>query len=319
MQTLTDLFDQLQQGLYEHALQPLMFALGLGNLLEDGYVATAWLLAGVVEIVVLLTLFSALERWRPVEAVKDRAAVRTDVLYTLIHRLGLFRVLLFFTIDPVRDAAVGWARVQGLPSFQLDQAWPGVTDVAVVSFLLYLVVFDFADYWLHRGQHRFEWWWQLHALHHSQRQMTVWSDNRNHLLDDLLRDTVMVGVALFIGIAPGQFILVVACTRLLESLSHANVRLSFGPLERWLVSPRFHRLHHGIGIGHESNGKGTLGGHNFAVLFPVWDRLFGTACFDDRYEPTGIRDQLPEEGGRDYGRGFVSQQWLGLKRLFVRA
>ena len=41
----------------------------------------------------------------------------------------------------------------GLPSFQLDALWPGVSDVALVSFLLYLLVFDFVGYWLHRAQH----------------------------------------------------------------------------------------------------------------------------------------------------------------------
>ena len=75
------------------------------------------------------------------------------------------------------------------------------------------------------------------------------------------------------------------------------------------------RLHHSIGLGHESEGQGTLGGHNFGVLMPVWDLLFGTANFEHRYDPTGIRDQLPEAGGRDYGRGFWQQQWLGLLRL----
>jgi sterol desaturase/sphingolipid hydroxylase (fatty acid hydroxylase superfamily) len=188
-----------------------------------------------------------------------------------------------------------------------------VTDVAWVSFLLYLLLFDFVDYVLHRAQHGARWWWQLHALHHSQRQMTMWSDNRNHLLDDVIRDSLFVLVALLVGIPPGQFIAVVAVTQLIESLSHANVRMSFGPvLGRLFVSPRFHRLHHSIGVGHESQGPGTLGGHNFAVLFPIWDILFRSARFDDRYEPTGIRDQLE---GRDYGRGFWSQQWLGLKRL----
>ena len=66
------------------------------------------------------------------------------------------------------------------------------------------------------------------------------------------------------------------------------------------------------------HGAGTLGGHNFSVLFPVWDVLFGTARFGGRFEPTGLRDQLPEAGGRDYGRGFWAQQWLGLKRLVGR-
>ena len=72
-------------------------------------------------------------------------------------------------------------------------------------------------------------------------------------------------------------------------------------------------------IASKSAGPGTLGGRNFAVLFPVWDVLFRTADFNLRYDPTGIRDQLPEEGGRDYGRGFWAQQWLGLKRLMGRA
>jgi sterol desaturase/sphingolipid hydroxylase (fatty acid hydroxylase superfamily) len=311
---MSEWFGNAQQWLFEQAVQPAMFALGLGNLLEDGYRATGWLLVGLLQIAVMLTLFKALERWRPVEAVTDRAAVRVDVLYTLIHRLGLFRVALFFTLDPLWDGLVGDLRVWGLPTWSLDDLWPGVTDVGWVSFLLYLLLFDAVDYALHRAQHRFGWWWQLHALHHSQRQMTLWSDNRNHLLDDVLRDSLFVLVALLVGIPPAQFVAVVAVTQLVESLSHANVRLSFGRVgERLLVSPRFHRQHHAIGMGHESAGPGSLGGCNFAVLFPLWDLLFRSARFDGRFEPTGIRDQL---AGRDYGRGFWAQQGLGLRRLF---
>jgi len=272
---------------------------------------------GLLQIAVMLVVIGALERWRPVEPVTDRAAVRVDVLYTLIHRLGLFRVALFLTVDPLWDTLIGQLRVAGLPAWSIDQVWPGVSDLALVSFVIYLVLFDGVNYALHRAQHRFNWWWQLHALHHSQRQMTMWSDNRNHLLDDVLRDSAFVGVGLLVGIAPGQFVAVVALGQLMESLSHANVRLSFGPvLGRLLVSPRFHRLHHAVGLGHESAGAGTLGGTNLAVLFPVWDMLFGTARFDDRYEPTGIRDQVQ---GRDYGRGFWAQQRLGLARLLGRA
>jgi sterol desaturase/sphingolipid hydroxylase (fatty acid hydroxylase superfamily) len=314
MDSITELPGQLQQALFEHAVQPAMFALGLGNLLEDGYRATGWLLVGLAQLAVMLTVFVALERWRPVEPVTDRAAVRVDVLYTLLHRLGLFRVLLFFTLDPLWNELAAALRLGGWAGWSLDAIWPGVTDIGWVSFLLYLLLFDLLDYAIHRAQHGVGWWWQLHALHHSQRQMTLWSDNRNHLLDDVLRDSLFVLVALLVGVAPAQFVAIVAITQLLESLSHANVRLSFGPVfGRVLVSPRFHRLHHTIGVGHESHGAGSLGGHNYAVLFPVWDLLFGSARFDDRYEPTGIRDQLQ---GRDYGRGFWAQQWLGLRRLF---
>ena len=121
--------------------------------------------------------------------------MRVDIVYTLIHRLGLFRVALFFTVDPLWDLAVGKLHVLGVPSFALDALWPGVSDEPWVGCVLYLVLFDFADYVLHRAQHRFDWWWQLHALHHSQRQMTMWTDNRNHLLDDLVRDSAFVLLA----------------------------------------------------------------------------------------------------------------------------
>ena len=318
MDWFTDIFSAVQQWLFEAAVQPALFALGMGNLLEDGYEATAWFMVGLIQIIILLALIGPLQRWRPVEPVTDRATIRTDILYTLIHRLGLFRIALFFTLDPWFDEALGALRTAGYGTFHLDQLWPGVSDNALVSLLIYLVVFDFVGYWTHRGQHQLAWWWRLHSLHHAQRQMTMWSDNRNHLLDDILGDTLVVLVAQLIGVAPGQFIAIVAFTQLSESFQHANLRLWFGSLgERLWVSPRFHRLHHSIGIGHESAGKGTLGGYNFGVLLPWWDMLFGTVNFEQRYDPTGVRDQV--EQNRDYGRGFWSQQWIGLRRLFGRS
>lgn len=324
IEALTELLGHAQQALFETAVQPLLFALGEGALLEDAFDATGWFIVGLLQIAVMLAIFLPLERWRPVEPVTDRAAVRVDIIYTLVHRLGLFRLLLFFAVDPLADLLAHQLALAGIGAWQLDDWiapwWPGVTDTALAAFVAYLLVLDLADYWIHRAQHQFNWWWALHALHHSQRQMTLWSDNRNHLLDDLIRDGLLVLVAQAIGVPPGQFIAVVAVGQLLESLSHANLRTGFGVVVgRLLVSPRFHRLHHSIGLGHESHGPGTLGGHNFAVLFPVWDILFRTANYEDRYDPTGIRDQLPEAGGRDYGRGFWVQQWLGLRRMLERA
>lgn len=314
MDVLTDWFSLAQQWLFEAVVQPVMFFIGAGSRLEEGFAGTGWLLVGLLQLVVMLLIITPLQWWRPVEKIADRATVRTDMVYTLIHRLGLFRLVMFFALDPLFDALVVQLRSAGLSTFQLDDVWPGITDLPWVSLIIYLVVFDAVNYAIHRGQHQFEWWWRLHSLHHAQRQMTLWSDNRNHLLDDVLRDLIWVLVAQLIGIAPGQFVAVVAFTQLSENLQHANVRMWFGSVgERLWVSPRFHRLHHSIGIGHESQGKATLGGHNFGVLLPWWDVLFGTADFTLQYEPTGVRDQV--EQGVDYGHGFWSQQWLGLKRL----
>lgn len=315
---MQDQFAVAQQWLFEAVVQPLAFGLGAGNLLEVAYTGTGWLVMGLLQIVVLLLVIGPLQRLWPVESLTDPRAVCVDVIYTLIHRLGLFKLVMFFTAENWLESGIGELRALGLPTFHLDQLWPGVTDGALLSFALYLVVFDFVNYWYHRAQHQFSWGWALHSLHHSQRQMTMWSDNRNHLLDDMLRDLLFVVVAILIGVGSGQFIALVALSQLSESFQHANLRLWFGRVgERLWVSPRFHRMHHSVGLGHESHGPSTRGGYNFGVLLPWWDMLFCTANFEQRYDATGVRDQI--ELQRDYGRGFWSQQWRGLKRLAGRA
>jgi sterol desaturase/sphingolipid hydroxylase (fatty acid hydroxylase superfamily) len=322
IQTLVDLFGDAQGWLFQTIVQPVLFHAGLGDVAEEAFVGTEWFLLGVVELVVLYAILRPLEAWIPAQADFDPKARINDFVYTCIHRLGAFTVVVFFLLDPLFDAVASELHLHGVTHFNLEELWPGVTDIALVSFFLYLVVLDFFDYWYHRASHQFNWWWGLHSLHHSQQHMNLWSDNRNHLIDDFLRDIYLAIVALVIGVEPSQYVLLIMASRMQQSLQHANVRIHFGSIgERLLVSPRYHRLHHAIGVGHESKGKGTLGGHNFAVLFPVWDILFKTACFGKSFEPTGVRDQLPtaKSSARNYGKGFWEQQWLGCKRMLEYA
>lgn len=307
------LWAQAHAALFESVVQPAVFHLGLVSWLEASFDATEIFMIGAAEVAVLAVVLGALEKWRPVEVWADRRAVRVDVAYTLLVRLGVLPLAIFFLLLPVVDGLDGWLRMHDIIPPKLEDAFPALFDHPVASFLAYLVVIDFVLYWVHRAQHAFGWWWALHALHHSQREMTFWTDDRNHLLDMVITDLVLAVAALLVGVAPGQFVAIVAVTRAVESLSHANVRLAFGRVgERLLVSPRFHRVHHAIGLGHE----GARQGCNFAVLFPLWDHLFGTANTVREFPATGIRDQLH---GRDYGEGFWRQQWLGLKRLAGRA
>lgn len=313
LELISDGVQAAQQFLFETLVLPFLYRIGKMGLAEPMFEFTEWVVLGAIEILVLAIVLGWMERRWPAEPVTDRAAVRTDILYTLLHRLGGFALLVFAVVRPLLDALESQLRWWGLSRVNIDQIWPGVTDTPLISFVMYLVVLDFVDYWMHRGQHRFELWWSLHAVHHSQRQMTFWSDQRNHLLDDLLRDVVMALVALLIGVAPGQFVMLVIASRVLQSLQHANLRLRWpGRFERVLVSPSFHRLHHAIGAGHEGPARGV----NFAVLFPVWDVVFRTADWRPGFVPTGIRDQLD---GRDYGRGFWAQQWRACARWFGRA
>jgi len=321
MQLFIDWLGTAQGWLFEAVVQPLLFHLGWGDITEEAFEGTEWLLIGLCELLLLFIVLRPLEALIPVHAFTDQRARWNDFIYTVLQRIGVFPVLVFFTLDPLLDALMGWLRLENVQPFSLETIFPDIPPLA--SFGLYLLILDFVDYWYHRASHHFNWWWGLHSLHHSQQNMNLWSDDRNHVLDDLLRDTVMGLVAIAIGVPPAQYVLLVSASRMVQSLQHANVRIHFGTVgERLLVSPRFHRTHHAIGVGHESHGKGTLGGCNFAVLFPVWDILFGTANFAREFARTGVRDQLPHTApdgtvipGRDYGKGFWRQQWLGFKRM----
>ena len=305
--------------LLEWVAQPLLFNLGLGGWVEDAYEACEWVLWVLIELTVMVALMWPLQKLWPAERVsalhgaQRQSAIRVDVIYTMIHRLGLFRLVFFMAFNAPIDAVMGSLRQAGWPTYHLEQWLPGLADQAVLSFLVYLVVLDFVNYWIHRAQHQWSWWWALHAVHHSQRVMTFWSDSRNHLLDDVVVAFVGVILAQMIGVPPSQFVLLVVLTQLAQSLQHANLRWSWGPLEWLWVSPRFHRFHHSMGAGHEFS-PGVLGGHNFGVLLPWWDVLFGTANFDNRYDPTGIRQMVGVQ--EVYGDGFWQQQRLGLKRMW---
>lgn len=316
---LVSLFADVQVWLFESVVLPLLSAAGLRAHMEDAFTFTEWFLIGVVEVALLAAVLLPLERFFPAERREPGGpgdAVRIDFAYTLLHRLGAFAVFAFAVLQPVvlllKDSWRGW----GLPHLELD-AMLGLAYSPLLATLVYLLILDFVDYWIHRGQHRFNWWWALHAIHHSQRRMTLWTDNRNHLLDDLLRDAILAFVALLIGVAPSQFLGFVVVTRVWQSLQHANIGIAFpGWLARSLVSPGFHRMHHAVGMGHEGPARGV----NFAVLFPVWDWIFKTADFSadqklargEALAPTGIRDQ---EEGVNYGTGFWQQQWIGLRNL----
>jgi sterol desaturase/sphingolipid hydroxylase (fatty acid hydroxylase superfamily) len=303
---ISDLYQAFTGWLFESAIQPAMFALGLMDWAEEAFHWLDFFVFGVFGVLVVYLVCRPLEAWRPVERWEDRRPVLTDVVYTLLTRLGLLPMVAFVVFTTVQIRIEGWIADAGWVPPTLETLFPWLAEHPFVAFAVYVVVLDFGEYWRHRFQHRFGWWWALHSVHHAQRQMTFWTDDRNHILDEAIGAVWFGGIAVLIGVPPEQFPLVLLVLRLAESLSHANVRLSFGRVgERLIVSPRFHRLHHGVlSIGQQ--------GKNYGVLLPVWDWMFGTADFDrSRYPETG--DPTAPEGL--VTGGWVRQQVEGLRRM----
>jgi sterol desaturase/sphingolipid hydroxylase (fatty acid hydroxylase superfamily) len=302
---MRDPFDLAAGWLQEHLLLPLLYQLGWMRWEDMSYGWALFAVYGALQVAVMYAICVPLERWRPVERWPDQKLVGVDVLYTVISRVGILPLFTFVLFYQTQVALNGWLAEHGWVPPMLELLFPPLLGHPVVTFVLYAIILDAADYWRHRISHRLGWWWALHSLHHAQRQMTFWSDDRNHLLDDLIGAVWFGAVALLIGVPPLQFPLLVLVLRFIESLSHANVRLSYGWLgERLIVSPRFHRAHHGV----LSAGQRSC---NYGAVLPWWDMLFGTADFSREYVRTG--DPSGEEALAS--GSYLRQQWAGARRF----
>jgi sterol desaturase/sphingolipid hydroxylase (fatty acid hydroxylase superfamily) len=306
---LEDLYAGATGWLFETLVQPPLYALGLMDWAEDLHDWLDFAVFGLLGIAVVYAVCRPLEAWRPVEHWEGSGrVVRTDMVYTFLTRLGLLPLLAFVALASLQSLWEGWLTEAGVMPPTLEMLVPPLRDHPLLALALYVVILDFGEYWRHRAQHRFRWWWALHSVHHAQRRMTFWTDDRNHVLDEVIAALWFGGIALLIGVPPGQFPLILLLMRLAESLSHANVRLDFGRLgERLLVSPRFHRLHHGLLSAGEH-------GRNYAVLLPAWDWIFGTGDFR--------RDVYPRTGDPGAPEALASGGWLrqqaaGFRRLLA--
>ena len=192
----------LQTLLYVDVVQPIFFKVGLMGYDEDTYDALYWVIIGALEVLATFAILRPLEALRPIEKWQDRKAVRSDVFYTWIAKLGIINLAFFFLLTPVFNHWQSLMVIHGIPNIDVDSLWPGVTDQPVVSFVIYLIVLDFAGYWYHRWQHRFGVWWELHAVHHSQQQMSLWADDRNHFLDDMIQAAFFAGSPIHVARVP---------------------------------------------------------------------------------------------------------------------
>ncbi|MGE0225559.1 MAG: sterol desaturase family protein [Acetobacteraceae bacterium] len=302
---MRDPFDFVAGWLQENLLVPLLYQIGLMSWEDIAYGWALFAVYGAFQVAITFAVCVPLERWRPVERWPDNGAVFVDVLYTVLSRVGILPLFTFVLFYRVQVWMNGILADQGWVPPTLERLFPFLLGHQVLTFILYAIILDFAEYLRHYLSHQFRWWWALHSLHHAQRQMTFWSDDRNHVLDDLIAFVWFGIIALLIGVPPLQFPLLVLVLRFLESLSHANVRLSFGRLgERLLISPRFHRAHHGIRAAGETSC-------NYGAVLPWWDMAFRTADFSREYVRTG--DPSGEEALAT--GSYLQQQLAGLRRF----
>jgi sterol desaturase/sphingolipid hydroxylase (fatty acid hydroxylase superfamily) len=148
-------------------------------------------------------------------------------------------------------------------------------------FVLAVLAIDAVDWLAHLANHKITSLWRLHAVHHSQEELSILSTFRTH---PLVHVSFVISAVPVLALAsndatPAMLLTAYAC---LGALPHANVRWSYGRLGRYVVSPAYHRRHHSPTERLDVN---------LGTVFTFWDALSGRAIFAEptpTVAPTGL-------------------------------
>ncbi|WP_462221277.1 sterol desaturase family protein [Ferruginibacter sp.] len=136
---------------------------------------------------------------------------------------------------------------------------------------VYVIAFfalDFAGYWVHRLQHSANFFWNGHIVHHSSEEFNLACALRQSISAIIKTFAIFLLPAALLGV-PAEVITIVAPLHLFAQFwyhtQHIN-RLGF--LEKIIVTPSHHRVHHAINPEYIDK--------NYGQIFIFWDKLFGT-------------------------------------------
>ena len=164
-------------------------------------------------------------------------------------------------------------------------AWP-----VWVRLIAALLLSELILWFNHFVRHKIHILWLFHAVHHSQKEINAFTDDRDHVVDAIL-ESLFTFLPFFLFQLPNIFAVTVIGLYLPihNRFIHSNLRMNLGWLGWFITSPQFHRVHHSAETEHLDK--------NFGVRLSLFDYLFGTACRStDVYPQTGIADsQFPTE------------------------
>jgi len=310
---MSDLWSHLVTWLSVHGVVPVLSFLHLEGLAGDPHDIAASLLIATLQLCIIGFIFRPLESILPAERWTDRKLTRVDFQYTVMMLVGIFPLFSFLILTPIANyfggPDTGPSDASSSP-LAITHWFPVLNQHPLMLFFVYYIVYDLVYYWMHRLQHALPWWWALHSMHHSTRQMSCWTNDRGSPVDGFIQSIILAVVGIVMGVEPDQFAWLMLSGELVQNFSHANVRIGFGKVfGRVFVDPKFHRLHHML-VDPE---RPTLHNCNFGQVFSIWDVLFGTALYGLAPRPTGVGDPLVDN---DNEHGLLGLHWNALKRFW---
>ena len=148
-----------------------------------------------------------------------------------------------------------------------------------------LVLYDFCYYWVHRAGHEVNLFWASHVIHHSSEDFNLATALRQSATGFYFKWAFYLPLAV-LGIPVKVFVVVALIDLLYQYWVHTELVGRLGVLERFLVTPSNHRVHHGQ--------NDYCLDRNYGGIFSVWDKMFGTYA-DERADEKviyGVRKPL---------------------------
>jgi len=150
--------------------------------------------------------------------------------------------------------------------------------VAWWAFPLALVVDDFLYYWWHRWSHEVRWFWANHVVHHSSRHYNFSTALRQPWTTTFTGLLLMWVPMVWLGFHPALIAFVGGVNLVYQFWIHTEViRRMPAWYEAAFNTPSHHRVHHATNPRYIDA--------NYAGIFIIWDRMFGTFVREDDAEP----------------------------------
>lgn len=151
---------------------------------------------------------------------------------------------------------------------------------------LEVIIFsDLLIYWAHRLQHKVDFLWRFHKVHHTSEHLDWLAAHREHPLDSIYTVGIINLPVLILGFPISTLMGVVAFRGIWAIYIHSNVRLPIGPLRMLIGAPELHHWHHDL----------ERDAGNYANISPLMDIIFGTyTCPDKEPEKFGIKEEFPK-------------------------
>ena len=135
------------------------------------------------------------------------------------------------------------------------------------TWTLLLFIDDFVYYWFHRFSHEMRFFWNFHVVHHSSNKYNLSVAVRQSWFSGIAHWIFYIPVAL-LGFPFWAFVTMHGLNLLYQFWIHTERISTLGFLEYFLNTPSHHRVHHGVNNPYLDK--------NYAGIFIIWDKMFGT-------------------------------------------